>query len=83
MINGFCTQSVVVFCVARAASGIGAAFVMPNVVAVIGISFPPGKMRNLCLGFFGFGAPVGGTLGVVLIGVCVEWVEWRWFFFIM
>lgn len=62
-------------------SGIGAAFVMPNVVAVIGITFPPGKMKNLCLGAFGFGAPVGGTVGVFLIGIFVEWAEWRWFFF--
>lgn len=62
-------------------SGIGAALVMPNVVAIRGMTFPPGRMRNLTVGLFGFGAPVGGTLGCVVIGMFIEWVEWKWFFF--
>ncbi|KAE8446755.1 hypothetical protein EG329_011660 [Mollisiaceae sp. DMI_Dod_QoI] len=81
LVNGFCTTSIISFSVARAMSGIGAAFVMPNVVAIIGITFPPGKMRNLSLGFYGFGAPVGGTLGCLLIGIFIKWAEWKWFFF--
>ncbi|KUJ14948.1 MFS general substrate transporter [Mollisia scopiformis] len=81
MINGFCTTSIIPFSIARAMSGIGAAFVMPNIVAILGITFPPGRGRNLVLGFFGFGAPVGGTIGVLLIAVFIEWVQWRWFFF--
>lgn len=83
LITGFCTQSIISFAIARAFSGIGAAIVMPNVVAIIGITFPPGKMRNLTLGFFGFGAPVGGTLGCVLIGIFIQWTEWKFFFFTM
>lgn len=81
VVNGFCTSSIISFSIARAMSGIGAAFVMPNVVAEIGVTFPPGKMRNLSLGFFGFGAPVGGTFGCLLIGIFIEWVQWKWFFF--
>src|ERR1700712_2649156 len=59
VINGFCTRSLVTFAIARAFAGIGAAFVMPNIVAIIGITFPPGRLRNLTLGFLGFGCPVG------------------------
>jgi MFS family permease len=81
LINGFCTGSIITFAIARACSGIGAAFAMPNVVAIIGITFPPGKMRNMTLGLFNFAAPVGGTLGCLLIGIFIQWAEWRWFFF--
>jgi MFS family permease len=83
LINGFCTTSIITFAIARAFSGIDAAIVMPNIVGIIGITFPPGKMRNLTLGFFGFGAPVGGTIGCVLIGIFIQWTEWRFFFFTM
>jgi MFS family permease len=83
MINGFCTGSLASFAVARAFAGSGAAFVTPNVVAIIGITFPPGKMRYLSFGFFGFGAPVGGTIGTVIIGIFIHWTEWRWFFFFL
>ncbi|KAG0647147.1 putative MFS-type transporter [Hyphodiscus hymeniophilus] len=81
LITGFCTKSIIAFAIARAFSGVGAAMAMPNIVAIIGITFPPGKMRNLTLGFFGFGAPVGGTIGCVLIGIFIQWTEWRYFFF--
>ena len=81
LINGFSTSSLVTFALARGFSGIGAALVMPNAVAVIGTTFPPGRMRNLSFGFFGFAAPVAGTLGCIVIGLFVEFAEWKWFFF--
>lgn len=83
LINGFCTQGVIPFAIARAMSGIGAAFMSPNIIAIIGITFPPGKMRNLTFGCIGFGAPVGGVGGILLLGVFIEFASWRWFFFMM
>jgi MFS family permease len=83
VVNGFCTRSLVTFAIARAFAGIGAAFVMPNIVAIIGITFAPGRMRNFTLGFFGFGCPVGGTLGAFFMGIFIKFAEWRWFFFSM
>ena len=83
VVNGFCTRSLVTFAIARAFAGIGAAFVMPNIVAIIGITFAPGRMRNFTLGFFGFGCPVGGTLGAFFMGIFIKFAEWRWFFFAM
>ena len=73
LINGFCASGIISFSIVRAMSSIGAALVIPNVVAIIGITFPPGSMRNLSFGLFGFGAPVGGTV--------IEWAEWKCFFF--
>jgi MFS family permease len=80
-INGFCTQNFAAFASARAMTGIGAAFVMPNIVATIGTTFPPGNMRNYTYGFLGFGAPVAGTLGCVLIAIFIQFAHWRWFLF--
>ncbi|KAG9237889.1 major facilitator superfamily domain-containing protein [Amylocarpus encephaloides] len=81
LVNGFCTQSLATFAVARAFSGIGAAMVMPNVIATIGITFPPGPWRNYSFGFLGFGAPVAGTAGTAVIAAFMEFVHWKWFFF--
>jgi len=64
-------------------SGIGAALMMPNIVAIIGITFPPGRMRNLTFGCLGFGAPVGGVMGCILIGIFIQLATWRGFFFLL
>lgn len=81
--NGFCTESLVAFSIARAMSGTGAALVMPNGMAIIAMTFPPGIGRNLCFGFFGLGAPVGGVSGILIIGLMIEFLHWRWFFFLL
>ena len=80
MINGFC-NNFIAFNVARGMSGIGGALVVPNAVAIIGITFPPGRMRNRIIGFFGAAAPVGGWLGSMLSGVLTEQTPWKWLFF--
>jgi MFS family permease len=64
-------------------SGIGAALMMPNIVAIIGVNFPPGRIRNLTFGCLGFGAPVGGVGGILVIGLFVHYAAWRWFFFLV
>lgn len=81
-INAFCNHFVA-FNVARALSGIGAAMIVPNAVAVIGTTLPPGKMRNLSLGFFGAGAPVGGWLGALFAGLLAELTPWKCLFIFM
>ena len=81
-INGFC-NNFVFFNVARALSGIGAAMVSPNAVAIIGTTFPPGKKRNLSLGFFGAGAPTGGWAGALLAGLLAQLTPFKWLFVTM
>ena len=82
LINGFCTHFTV-FNVARGLSGIGGAMVVPNAVAVIGTTFPPGTMRNRCLGLFGAGAPVGGWFGALMAGFLAERLPFKWLFVFM
>lgn len=81
-INAFC-NNFIAFNTARALSGIGAAIIVPNAIAVIGTTLPPGKMRNLSLGFFGAGAPVGGWLGALFAGLLAELTPWKWLFIFM
>jgi len=61
-------------------SGVGGAMVVPNAVAIIGIKFPLGRMRNRCLGLFGAGAPVGGWAGALMAGLLAERVPFKWLF---
>ncbi|KAI1105728.1 MFS general substrate transporter [Jackrogersella minutella] len=76
---GFC-NNFIAFNVMRAMSGIGGAFVMPNAVAMIGITNPPGFARNLSLAFFGASAPIGGYLGALITGGFLQSAPLVWMF---
>ena len=80
VINGFC-NNFIAFNVARGMAGIGSAMIVPNAVAIIAITLPPGSVRNLVFGFFGAAAPIGGWLGAMLSGVFTELTPWKWLFF--
>lgn len=82
LINGFCTDFMA-FNIVRGLSGVGGAMVVPNAVAIIGTTFPPGRMRNRCLGLFGAGAPIGGWAGVLMAGLLAEKVPFKWLFVFM
>lgn len=88
--NGFCNDFIA-FNVVRAMSGVGGAMVVPNAVAIVGTTFPPGRLRNRCLGLIGAGAPVGGWAGKLIfcsnsaqsdLGVKLEITFWRVFFLV-
>jgi MFS family permease len=80
LINGFIPNFTGLIIV-RALSGTGGALMMPNVVALIAITCPPGKLRNISLGIFSASAPTGGYLGSVVAGAFVEVNQWKWLFF--
>ncbi|KAJ5307042.1 hypothetical protein N7508_006057 [Penicillium antarcticum] len=77
--SAFCTNFFA-FVTMRALAGLGGAFVMPNAVAMISSTNPPGRVRNVSLGFFGASAPVGGYFGALFLGAFLEHTEWKWFF---
>lgn len=79
LINNFCSDFLV-FNLIRGFTGMGGALILPNAVAMIGITFPPGRMRNFCLGIFGAAAPIGGYLGAVFAGVFTQFTPWRYLF---
>jgi MFS family permease len=82
LISGF-MKSVISLSVLRGLSGIGGGLIVPNAIALLTIAFPPGKMRNITVGFFGATAPIGAFLGALFAGVFVQLTAWKWLFFFM
>ncbi|PVI01554.1 MFS general substrate transporter [Periconia macrospinosa] len=79
LLNMAC-RSFLSFNIARGFTGMGGALILPNAVAMIGITFPPGRSRNFCLGIFGAAAPIGGYVGAVLAGIFTMFTPWRFLF---
>ncbi len=67
---------------ARATQGVGAALLSPAALALVTVTFPAGRARNIALGVWGALAGIGGTLGVVAGGVLVDSLGWEWIFFV-
>ena len=66
----------------RAIEGIAAAFVVPMTLAMLSSLFPAGPGRNRAFAVWGSVSAAAGTLGLVLGGVLVSAVGWRWIFLI-
>jgi EmrB/QacA subfamily drug resistance transporter len=66
----------------RAAEGLAAAFVVPMTLALLSSVFPAGPARNRAFAVWGGVSAAGGTLGLVLGGVLVSAVGWRWIFLV-
>jgi EmrB/QacA subfamily drug resistance transporter len=79
--GGFAPSSEALIAV-RAVQGVGAALLSPAALALLQVTFPAGRERNLALGIWGALAGIGGTLGVVAGGVLVDSAGWEWIFFV-
>ena len=62
LITGF-MKTIVTISLFRGLNGMGAAFIVPNAVALLTHTFPPGKLRNIAMGCFGAMAPIGAAGG--------------------
>jgi EmrB/QacA subfamily drug resistance transporter len=76
------SQSEGMLLVARGAQGLGGAMVSPAALSIILTTFAEGSERNRALGIWGAIAGAGGAVGVLLGGVIVQAISWRWVFFI-
>jgi EmrB/QacA subfamily drug resistance transporter len=65
----------------RILQAIGGAFVIANSGAVIADLYPP-KERGRAYGFNAVGWTFGAVLGIVLGGIIVTYISWRWIFWI-
>src|SRR3954462_2546987 len=75
-------QSEGMLLVARGAQGLGGAMVSPAALSIILTTFAEGPDRNRALAGWGAIAGAGGAAGVLLGGVIVQAISWRWVFFI-
>jgi EmrB/QacA subfamily drug resistance transporter len=70
--------SIIVF---RIVQGVGGALIMANSGAVIADLYPR-EQRGKAYGFTSVGWTIGAVLGVVLGGLIVTYISWRWIFWI-
>jgi EmrB/QacA subfamily drug resistance transporter len=65
----------------RIVQGIGGAFVTANSGAVIADLYPP-ERRGRAYGYNSVGWSLGAVLGIVVGGLIVTYISWRWIFWI-
>jgi EmrB/QacA subfamily drug resistance transporter len=65
----------------RVVQGIGGAFIMANSGAVIADLYPR-ERRGRAYGFTSVGWTMGAVIGIVLGGLIVTYISWRWIFWI-
>ena len=68
--------------VARGFQGLGGAMVSPAALSIILTTFAEGPERNRALAVWGAIAGAGGAVGLLLGGVLVQLLSWRWVFFV-
>jgi EmrB/QacA subfamily drug resistance transporter len=67
---------------ARGLQGLGGAMVSPAALSIVLTTFAEGPERNRALAVWGAIAGAGGAIGLLLGGVIVEVLSWRWVFFV-
>ncbi len=67
----------------RAFSGIAISLCLPSAVSIITSAFSTGQRRNIAFACLGAAQPVGFSLGLVLGGVLVDRIGWRYGYYIV
>jgi EmrB/QacA subfamily drug resistance transporter len=67
---------------ARALQGVGGAIASPTALSLVSTTFREGPERNRAFGVFAAVSAGGGAIGLLAGGMIVEWLNWRWVFFV-
>ncbi|MEU6659068.1 MFS transporter [Streptomyces sp. NPDC046821] len=67
---------------ARSLQGVGGAIASPTALALISTTFREGPERNRAFGVFAAVSAGGSAIGLIMGGILVEWLDWRWVFFV-
>lgn len=65
----------------RIVQGIGGSLIMANSGAVLADTFPPERLGR-AYGFSSVGYNIGAILGILLGGIVITYISWRWIFWI-
>jgi EmrB/QacA subfamily drug resistance transporter len=76
------SQSDAMLLAARGVQGLGGALVSPAALSIVLTTFDEGTARNRALAVWGAIAGAGGAVGLILGGVLVETLSWRWVFLV-
>src|SRR3989449_2276992 len=68
--------------ISRFAQGAGEALASPAALALVVLLFTEPSERTRALGIWSGLAGLGGTMGVLISGLIVNFVSWRWIFFV-
>ena len=66
----------------RVLQGAGGAIVAPTALSLIADTFAEGPVRNRALGIYAGAAGGGGAVGLILGGLIVNYLSWRWVLFV-
>lgn len=81
LVAGFSVYSnYTLFILARVLQGIGSAMLLPNGLAILGATYPPGKKKAMIFALFGAVAPNSAVLGAVFSAIFSELAWWPWTF---
>ncbi len=67
---------------ARILQGAGGAIVAPTALSLIADTFQEGAARNRALGVYAGAAGSGAAIGLILGGIIVNYLSWRWVLFV-
>ena len=81
LLGGFATDQAWLL-TARAVQGVGAAFAAPTALSLIAVTFPEGRERNRAMGVYASMSIAGAAVGLIASGLLVEYLDWRWVFFV-
>lgn len=71
------------FDICRALQGIGPAVLLPNALAILGRTYPPGGRKDMVFSIFGSTAPGGFLLGAVFSSMLAQLAWWPWGYWIL
>ncbi|KAF9160663.1 hypothetical protein DFQ26_005283 [Actinomortierella ambigua] len=74
------SKSAILLCVARAMQGMGAAFTIPNALALIQFSYPEEVEKSRAISIFSSSGALGFGIGLVLGGVLTATIGWDYLF---
>src|SRR6202044_1063057 len=75
-------QSDTMMIISRFAQGLGGAPATPAALSLVVLLFPYSTERAKAIGAWGGISVIGATLGVVLSGVIIDLLSWRWIFLV-
>lgn len=80
-LSGLAQDPAMLVC-SRFAQGLGEAIASPAALSLVVVTFTDHGERGKAVGAFGAIAGLGATLGVVVSGVIVDEINWRWIFLV-